>query len=329
MVLAAGLGTRMQPLTSSRPKPALPVLNRPLIVHVLEGLFDQGIVAAVINTHYLPEVLEREVRKWAPPDMEIEFSFEPGILGTAGGLGKVARRFTEGTFLMVNSDSLSEIDLAAASAAHEESGRLATMVVRPHDTAAGYRPVKVARGPGAPRLTGIAGRSWSEEEGTLRTFIGVHLMEPAVLDAIPADGACDINADIYPSLLDRDPEAVGAWLHEGWWFEAGSPARYLELNLVMLDRMSRESVIGPGFFLDDEAAITRSVVGRGARLEAGAAVDHSVMWDNVAVGRGASLQGCIVGEGVEIAPGSQWADCILSRSAEGGLDRTPLARRQP
>lgn len=327
MVLAAGMGTRMQPLTSFRPKPTLPVLNRPLIAHVLESLFEQGIVQAVINAHYLPEILEREVRRWLPPGMKVAFSRERSILGTAGGLRKVARHFRGGTFLLVNSDSLSDFDLGAAAAAHEESGRLATLVVRVHEPEAGYRPVKVASSKAeASRLTGIAGRSWSGDDGKMRTFIGIHLMEPALLDSIPASGACDINADIYPGLLDRDPDAVGAWLHEGWWFEAGSPSRYLELNMQMLDRMGRESVVGPEFFIDDDAKLGHSVLGRGARLDAGADARHSVLWDNVTVGRGASLRHCIVADGVEIGPGTEWAHCIISKSADGGLDRTPLEK---
>jgi NDP-sugar pyrophosphorylase family protein len=255
--------------------------------------------------------------------MTIAFSREKEILGTAGGLGKAAGHFGGGPLYLVNSDSLTDADLSQAAAAHAASGRQATLVVRAHDPSEGYRPVEVAREDApAPRITGIAGRRWGP--GEPRTFTGVHVLEPGVLSSIPAGRPSDINGEVYPLLLDGNRESVGAWLHTGWWFEAGSPARYLQLNLEMLRRTGRSSIFAPGPFLDEEARVERSVVGEGSRLEAGSVVDRSVLWENVTVAERTSVLGCVVTDGVTLPPGGTWHDAVLMPDGEGGVTAHPL-----
>jgi mannose-1-phosphate guanylyltransferase len=325
MVLAAGLGARMKPLSSLRPKPALPALNRPLIAHCLAHLSRHGVTEVVVNTHHLPQALQEAVERHLPVGMVVTFSHERSILGTAGGLKKAGRQFEGGTFYLVNSDSLTDADLGAAAAAHAASGRAATMIVIPHDPRSGYRPVGVAPSDSeTSRVASIAGRQWGAQELRQRTFTGVHVLEPRVLDAIPSGNACDINADIYPWLLDEDAESVGAWLHDGWWSEAGSPARYLELNLELLARSGRGAVVGPGFFIDEEARVERAVIGERARLARGCSVERSVVWDDVTVGEGVALRGCIVTSGVDV-PLMSLTDTIVMQDAGGEVALSPLS----
>jgi len=328
MVLAAGLGVRMRPLTQLRPKPVLPVLNKPLVAHTLERLASQGVRLAVVNSHHLPLELESQVRRWVPEGLDLRFSREDSLLGTAGGLRKAAGHFDGERIFLVNSDSMTDADLGAAAEAHERSGRAATLIVVPHDPAAGYRPVRVAGGDGPTgRLAAIAGRSWGAGPATStmeRTFTGVHVIEARVLEAIPDTDPCDINADVYPRLLDADPECVGAWLHGGWWFEAGSPARYLELNLVLLARSGRDAVVGPGFFIDEEARVRQAVLGAGARLMRGSAVEECVLWDDVTVGEWTRLRGCIVTDGVALPSYGSWQDAILMPGEDGAPAVHPL-----
>lgn len=325
MVLAAGLGTRMRPLTLHMPKPALPVLNKPLIGHLLEFLSKQGVTMAVINTHHLSDQLEEAVDATRPPALTVHFSHEPGILGTAGGLRKAAKHFVGEPLYLVNSDSLTDADLTAATAAHEESGRKATMIVKPHDPATEYRPLGVAidETPTA-RVIAIAGKRWGREDVAHRTFTGIHVLSPAVLDAIPPGTACDINSDIYPWLLDEDKESVGAFMHDGFWFEAGTPARYLDLNLVMLERSGRDAVAGPRFQIDPEAALARSVVGAGVRLARGSVVEECVLGDDVTVGEGVTLKRCIVTSGVEV-PLMSLSETIIRHGDRGRLMMSALS----
>ena len=317
MVLAAGLGTRMRPLTLHAPKPALPVLNRPLIGHLLEHLAAHGVTMAVINTHHLADQLEEAVDACRPPAMTIHFSHEPSILGTAGGLRKASRHFAGEPLFLVNSDSLTDADLTAAATAHEQSGRRATMVVREYDPAGEYRPVGVAieEKPTA-RVISIAGKRWGREDVAHRTFTGVHVLSHSVIEAIPPGTACDINGDIYPWLLDEDRESVGVFMHEGWWFEAGNPARYLELNLTMLSRSGRDAMTGPRFQIDPAARLTGSVAGAGVRLARASVVEECVLWDDVTVGEGVTLKRCIVTGGVDV-PLMALEDSIIRHGERG------------
>ncbi len=327
MVLAAGLGTRMAPLTRLRPKPALPVLNKPLIAHTLDHLAAHGVTRAVINTHAMPDRIEEAVGRWCPEGLRVVFSHEKEILGTAGGLRRAARHFPDEPLYMVNSDSLSDVDLRAAADAHAASGRRATMVVRPHEEGTPYRPV--ITGPdqgGTAPLLGFTGRG-DAAPGTPRTFTGVHVMQPDVLEEIPARGACDINADVYARILRDRPGALGTWLHEGWWFEAGSPARYLDLNLEMIARAGCTSVVGPGFFLDEEARVTSSCIGSEARLERQAVVDRSVLWRGVTVPPGTRVTHCIVTQDVALPADTTFEESIIMPDEDGdGVQVTPIAR---
>ena len=330
MVLAAGLGIRMKPLSTLIPKPALPVLNRPIIAHLLEHLSSHGVTRVVVNLHHRSEEMEQAVTRHLPAGLDVTFSREGTILGTAGGLKKAGRHFLEGAFYLVNSDSLTGADLTAAATDHAASGRAATLITMRHDPSSGYRAIGVAQGgvaqggvaPGGlstARVTAVGGRRWGGGEPELRTFTGVHVLEPRVLEEIPSGVPCDINTDVYPWLLDQDEDAVGAWRHDGWWFEAGSPARYLELNLEMLASTGRDAVVGPGFFIDEEASVTRSVIGAGARLARGSVVEDSVIWDNVTVGEGVALRRCIVTSGVQV-PLTSLARTIVIQDP-GGLPR--------
>jgi len=318
----------MRPLTLLKPKPVLPVLHKPLIAHSLEHLAAHGVELAVVNSHHLPVELERLVERWAPEGLEVRFSRETELLGTAGGLRKAAEHLGGERIYLVNSDSLTDADLGAAVEAHDRSGRSATMLVMAHDPASGYRPVHVSDdGARTGRVSAIAGREWGARPApaaTPRTFIGVHILEPRVIEAIPGSSPCDINADVYPRLLDGDPGAVGAWLHEGWWYEAGNPSRYLDLNLTLLARSGRDAVVGPGFFIDEEARVQGSVIGAGAKLMRRAVVEDCVLWDGVTVGEWTTLRRCIVTDGVTLPSYGTWADAILMEGDDGVIASHPL-----
>jgi len=326
MVLAAGLGTRMAPLSKLRPKPALPVLNRPLIAHTLERLAAAGVTHVVINTHHLPDRLKEAVEGWIPEGLDVAWSHEPKILGTAGGLRKAARHFPDAPIYMVNSDCISDIDFAATAAAHVVSGRLATMVVVPHEEGSPYRPVLTGamHRDGTARVTGIAKRRWGSGTAMPRTFTGVHVLSPEVIDAIPAGVACDINADIYPKLIDKNADAVGSWLHPGYWLEAGTPAAYLDMNLQMLARDGRSAIVGPGFFIDEDASVERAVLGARAKLERDVVVKESVVWGGFTAGPGVVLSRCVVVEDLELPEGT-FERCILMKSEDGTLTTEALA----
>jgi mannose-1-phosphate guanylyltransferase len=305
MVLTAGLGTRLRPLTLRVPKPAVPVCGVPLVTWTLGLLAGAGVDRAVVNVHHLPDVMEAAARSGArAAGLPLAVSREvPRIAGTGGAL-REARSLLAGAdvLLLVNGDVLFDVDLGAAVAAHRASGALATMVLLPMPPGASYATVDVDAG-GAVRR--IAGRFGPGGEGlTPWHFSGVHVLSPALLDRVPADPfECDVNRHVYPPLLAAG--AVRGLVVDGYWNDLGTPARYLEASRdVLVGRVplarfarvdplaaSRELAdgvrVGPGATFGDGARLVAPCfVGGGAHVPAGASVEDAVLWEGTALAPG-------------------------------------------
>jgi len=352
MVLAAGLGERMWPLTEDRAKPSLPLLNRPIIAHTLEHLARHGVKEAVINLHHQPESIRGIVGDGSKLGVKVHYSEEPIILGTAGGLKKAEPLLRgSGSFLMVNSDSLSDCDLTAALKKHRECGALATMVLTPLDPKAGYSAVEMDD---RDRIVRIAGRPPGDPKpGEGRYFFsGIHVLEPEIFDAIPA-GKCDINRDVYPPLLAAG-KGVRGYVHTGFWKELGNPRLYLEgalavlkggkdaslgplraLDGIYLDRVSVPAdlsleppvYIGRGSTIGGRCALQGGVVlGRQATLGKGCSLRSTLVWDGARIGDGANLSECIVTSGVFVPPGVSLTGKIFLRADGRQKNRQKLER---
>jgi NDP-sugar pyrophosphorylase family protein len=321
MVLAAGLGERMWPLTEERAKPSLPLINRPLIAHTLEHLARHGVTEAVINLHYQPETIRGLVGDGRKHGLKVHYSEEPVIMGTAGGLKKAAPLLNgSGPFLMVNSDSVSDCDLTSAVKQHSESGALATMVLLHQDPKADYGTVEMD---GRQRIVRVAGKpEGSSEPGIGRFFFaGIHVFEPEIFDHIPA-GKSEINSDIYPKLISAD-RVIRGYLHSGLWREMGNPRLYLEGALAVL-RAGKDPSLGPlqsteGIYLDrvavpnDVAIEPPLFMSRGASIAAGSSLlGGVVVGRQVNVGKGCSLRSTIVWDGARIGDGSRLSECIVT-----------------
>ncbi len=336
MLLCAGLGTRLRPLTEWLPKPAAPVCGLPLVHYALARVSACGIRRAVVNTHHLPEAMALAARAACERlGVELAVSHEPVIAGTGGAL-REARRLLEDASAVVlwNGDILFDLDLAQALAAHRSSGALASMVVMPMPAGGRYAAVDVDA-EGAVRR--IAGRFGPGGEGlTSLHFTGVHLLSRDILDAIPAvPFECDINRHVYPPLMDGRVRALRT---SGYWNDLGTPQRYLQANLdvlrgrVPLTRLrgadpfaalepfaepgvwvGRGAQIEPGAALEAPALVgPRSVVeagatlgpdaivGAGCRIAAGATVRGSVLWDGTALAPGETVEGEIAAGGVRV-----------------------------
>lgn len=352
MVLAAGLGERMWPLTEDRAKPSLPLLNRPIIAHTLEHLARHGVKEAVINLHYEPESIRGIVGDGSKLGIRVHYSEEPIILGTAGGLKKAEPLLRgSGTFFMVNSDSLSDCDLTAALKKHRECGALATMVMTPFDPKAGYSAVEMDDRDRIVRIAGKPPGTAAPGEGRY-FFSGIHVFEPDIFDAIPA-GKCDINRDVYPPLLAAD-KAIRGFVHTGFWKELGNPRLYLEsalavlkagrdpsivplraLDGIYLDRVSVPAdlaleppvFIGRGSTIGARCALQGGVVlGRQTTLGKGCSLRSTLVWDGARIGDGSNLSECIVTSGVFVPPGVSLTGKIFLRADGRHKNRQKLER---
>lgn len=325
MVLAAGLGERMRPLTVGRAKPSLPFMNRPLILHLLEHLARHGVRRVVVNTHHGPDSIRELVEERRPPGLSVEISHEPEIQGTAGGLVAALSRFDpEAPILVVNADSLSDADLGALGETHHRAQRdwsaPATLAVRERGGEEPYAPIHLD---GEERVCGI-GSSGSTGEAV--TFMGLQILSAESIERIPRGRPSDTVRDLHMPLL-AEGVLLAAYRHRGWWVEIGTPALYLDAHIRLLqeaafmDRLScdagelgsspgpafvgagcvgcrraalNNAVLGPGCVLGEEAAIDGALLGRGVTVGAGARVERCIVWDGAEVPAGASLRSRLV-----------------------------------
>jgi NDP-sugar pyrophosphorylase family protein len=306
MVLAAGHGLRMRPLTLLRAKPALPVLNRPLLAFTLERLARAGVRDVVVNLHHLPESVTRAVGDGRRLGVRVRYSREAAILGTGGGPRAARHAFGDGPLLLVNGDVLFEFDLRRLLAAHRRTGARATLALRRNPVPHAYSPVVSDR---AGRILSIADRP-RPERGAVSMFASVHVLDPALLDRLP-EGPSDSVRDLYIPLL-----AEGAHLHglrfRGAWYDFGRPSLYRDAQVRLIPGLARDrSLVDGKARVGATARVRRSVVGRGARVHAGARVERSVLWEGAVVEPGARVARAIVTTGAVVRAGERAEDVIV------------------
>ncbi len=322
MLLCAGLGTRLRPLTERVPKPAVPVCGVPLVRWNLALLAGAGVSRAVGNVHHLPDAMAAAAEEGARAvGLELAVSREPVIAGTGGAL-REARPWLEGadTILLVNGDVLFDVDLGAAVAAHRASGALATMLLLPMPEGGRYAAVEMDAQGAVRRIAGSFGPGG--EGLTPWHFSGVHVLSGALLDAVPAAPfERDVNRHVYPPLMASG--AVRGRVVSGYWNDLGTPGRYVRANAdvlagaVPLDRFARAApfhevreiagrvfvapsarwepgvrvtapaLVGVGAEVARDAEIgPAAVVGAGCRIGAGARVRRAVVWDGTVIAAG-------------------------------------------
>lgn len=299
VILAAGLGTRMRPLTDKTAKPALPVLNEPLIVRTLRELKRAGVGEVMINLHHRPETIRAAIPE-GDLGMKIKYSREAAILGTGGALRKIRAWVGRLPLFVVNGDVIFDFDLKALAVCHRKTAAVATLALKPNPAPSRYKPVVTDK---TGRILSIRGLP-AARKGTISLFASVHIIEPAILDRLPS-GPSDTVGDLYIPLLREGAHLQGV-RQAGVWHDLGLPRGYLKAQMRLLaDRRRKRSVlIDPSVRLGKGARVTRSVVGAGCVIEPSARVAGSVLWDGALVKSGASLRNCIVMSGTVVEKGT-------------------------
>jgi NDP-sugar pyrophosphorylase family protein len=317
MVLAAGLGLRMRPLTLLRAKPALPVLNRPLLHWTMERLAAAGVTHVVVNLHHLPRTIEDVLGAGRRFGLVLRYSDEPVLLGTGGGPRAVRGLFGPEPMLVVNGDVLFDFDLRRLVAAHRATGAVATLALRRNPVPRAYSPVVTDR---SGRILSISGRP-RRARGAVGMFASVHVLDPALLERLP-EGASDSVRDLYIPLLGE-----GAHLHgvrtRGAWYDFGRPALYRDAQLRLLPGRGRDRVlVDAKARVAATARLRRSVVGGRARVGASARVERSILWDGAVVEAGAMATGAIVATGGVVRAGEAAEEVIVlpAEVLEAGAD---------
>jgi mannose-1-phosphate guanylyltransferase len=297
MILAAGKGLRMRPLTLCRAKPALPVLNRPLLHWTLELLARHGIRDVVVNLHHLPSSVAEVVGSGRQFGLRVTYSRETRILGTGGGPRRVVDFFGDEPFVLVNGDIVCDFDLRDLVARHRRSGARATLALRPNPDPRRYGPVVTGAHGRILSLAGLPKRS----KGRVSLFTGVQVVDPALLRAL-APGPSDIVRDLYAPFVSAGGRLAGVRVRGRWW-DFGSPALYLASQRAMMSGkaprfLRRFRAVDPSARIHPRSRVVRSIVGPGAVIQEDAWVVESVVWGGTVVERGARASGSILAGGV-------------------------------
>ncbi len=224
MILAAGLGTRLRPLTNTIPKPLLPIAGTPLIVWNLLLLKRHGFHDVVINLHHLGPMIEQALGSGSKFGLRLIYSHEPVILGTGGGIKQAEPHFSGSPVLILNGDTLVEIDLEALWTFHQQRNASATLVLRPDPDAARWGLVEVGEQNRVLRITG-RGKTPGEPAHP-RMFAGIHILNPRLLRDVPKGKESSI-IDTYVAAIQRDEPVLG-FDHHGYWSDIGTPERYAQ-----------------------------------------------------------------------------------------------------
>ena len=242
MILAAGLGTRLRPLTDHLPKPLLPLEGRPLIEHTLLLLRKYGFIDVIVNLHYQGEKIMQALGDGSRWGMKIHYSEEPRILGTAGGIKNVESLLSEGPFLVINSDILVEIRLDRVIKLHQREKAAATLVLREDPDVDVWGAVGLDA---HNRIRQFLGKpDWTGETLSKRMFAGIHVMDPRVLAYIPGQGFSTI-IDVYIEMIQKGERLVGQTV-KGYWMDVGTPERYRQAQEDLKYRKETLSFLNDG-----------------------------------------------------------------------------------
>lgn len=316
-VLAAGLGTRLRPLTDHRPKPLVPVCGVPMLSYALALCARHGLTDVVVNAHHLSAQLEAWAGEHEGCDVTVSVEL-PDILGTGGGLAKVRADLAE-RFAVVNADVLCDVDLTALLGLVKEGG--ASMALRPHpQDAERYGLVAADDTATVVRLTDVASAPAASDLQRDTHFTGIHAMSRSTLGLVPEGFACIVRT-AYRSLVPQ--RKVRSLRHTGTWLDVGDPAAYLTANLavltttmpVPLDPIARAAyAVSPRGKVGQaprDVEIEGCVwIGPDARVDRGAALKDSVIGNGARVRAGARLTRCVVWEGRDV-PAGDWTDAIF------------------
>jgi NDP-sugar pyrophosphorylase family protein len=300
LVLTAGLGTRLEPLTAVRAKPAIPVGGEAMIRRIIGWLASHGVTELVLNLHHLPHTLSAAVGDGSDLGVRVRYSWEqPQVLGSAGGPRHALSLIGADTFFVINGDTLTDLDVQEVAAAHEASGALVTLAVVPNREPHRYGGVRMAPDGSVAAFVGSP-----DAEGSGH-FIGVQVVRAEVFRELPDGEPRRSFGDVYDRLVARRPGSIRAWMCDASFQDIGTVGDYWATSTAFLDQEHLNSI------------------GRGGRLDPTARVTRSILWDDVEVGAGSTVDECIVTDGVRIPAGSAYRRAILLRGTNGPA-ATPL-----
>lgn len=321
MVMAAGKGTRLRPVTDLLPKPMAPVANRPVLHHILRLLQCHGFDEVVLNLHHLPDVITSYLGDGSALGVDVRYSPEPELLGTAGGVKKNEDFLGTGTFLIMSGDALTDIDLTGLLAAHRRHGSIATLAVKEVSDPSLFGVVVTDDD---DRVLGFQEKPSREEARSHLCNCGIYVFEPEIFSLIPAGQFDDFGSRLFPDML-KQGIPFHAHSFNGYWSDVGNLGEFYRGNTDALTGRVRVEMPGrevrPGVWVDEGAVIAPSaraeppvIIGKGCALGEDAVVEGpAVLGDRVVVGAGAHIVRAVVLSDSHVPAGSVIVEGIVGQ----------------
>lgn len=322
LILAGGKGTRLRPLTVYTPKPIVPICNRPFLLYQIDTLRRAGIKNITLSLSYQPHKIEHQLGDGSQFGVRLSYTTEPQPMGTAGAY-KFAEDLIREPTVVFNGDILTDLDLEAVIREHEERKAAATIVLAPVENPSAYGLVE------------------TEDDGRVRRFLekpkldeisvntinaGTYVLDPKVLDMIPAGESYSFEYQLFPDLLSRGESFYAHIPSDTYWIDIGTPARYLLVHQDMLrgsvrglelarrgkdieqathSEIDALSLVAEGCTIKPGVEIINSVLGEGVHLEEKSRVVNSVIWPHTRVGAGAQITDAVIGRGCHVGRSCQ------------------------
>jgi mannose-1-phosphate guanylyltransferase len=309
VVLVGGFGTRLRPLTLTRPKQMLPVVNRPMIEHVIEHLAGHGVDDVVLSLGYRPDGFRHAYPDGRCAGATLHYAVDPEPLDTAGAIAWSAREadITD-RFLVVNGDVLTDLDVGRLVAFHDAAGAEGTIALHRVADPSRYGVVPTDK---AGLVEAFVEKPRPGEAPTDLINAGTYVLEPAVLDRIPGGRRVSVEREVFPGMVaDGSLYALDG---DTYWIDAGTPGEYIQCQLDLVDGVRGTPVPGVDDLaaVDGDATVKRSVVGPGATVAAGARVAGAVVLPGAHVGSDAVVVGSVVGEGAVVGAAAHVVGCSV------------------
>ena len=300
LILTAGLGTRLAPLTHARAKPAVPVVGVPIILRVLRWLAEQEIHSVVLNLHHLPHTITEVVGHGNDLDLRVRYSWESTILGSAGGI-RLALSILGKRFFVINGDTLVNVNLRDLQQTHERTAADVTLAITDHPLNSRYGGVAINK-------TGFV-RKFCTPGVPSQHFVGVQLTEASVFERLPVGIPASTVGGLYDNLLLDGSGQIATHYFKGHFYEVGTPADYLQTSLEVAQNEGHMNL----------------PTGKRNHIHPTANITRTILWDDVVIGKHTRLTDCIVTDGVCLPDHTMCAQEILIKKPHGFLS-LPLNR---
>jgi mannose-1-phosphate guanylyltransferase len=308
LILAGGEGTRLRPLTTTVPKPVVPLVDRPFIAFMLDWLRRHGVEDVVLACGFLAQGVRNVLGDGSAYGVRLRYVEEPRPLGTGGAL-KFAQELLDDRFLMLNGDVLTDIDLSEQMAQHDSTGAMATLALTPVEDPSAYGLVRLTNG---TQVSEFVEKPAPDQIDTRNISAGAYVLERSVLDLLKADAPASIERDVFPTLVGN---GLHGYVSDRYWLDIGTPDRYLRGTFDILEGAVATPVqerLGQGYL-----CVEQNVVSRG-RIIPAALVEHGCR-----IGDGASIGSLAVLErGVTVGPNSIVERAVVMQGAEIGANCT-------